>query len=173
VFRAAKNAIEDALMPNDDLRKFARDGKAAVAAGLAGLLLVGVAVWSVAAGRAEVIEGAVCGGICVALFCSSLGVLGTSLRSLNRASLAGAIIIGVPAAILILLFWREIDRGIWLFAAACSFGSIIAQIGAWAGGSLADRNVSPQRKQFTLRQMLAFFIPVAIFLGYVTHFHRR
>jgi hypothetical protein len=157
-------------MRNPELRKIARDAKAAVAAGLAGFVLAGIAVWTAAADREAVIGGAICAGLGAVLFSSVIGVIGASVCSLRRAGFAGAIIFGLPATILIPLFPLAVREAIWLWAALCSFGSILAQVGALAGGNLAERSNSPERKQFTLLQMLAFFIPVAIFLGYVTHF---
>ena len=86
----------------------------------------------------------------------------------NAAAVAGAFIVGLLTAIPLLLFQFGIGEKIWLLAAASSFGSILAQVGAWAGGSLAEGKESPQARQFTLRQIMVFFIPVAVFLGYVS-----
>jgi hypothetical protein len=157
----------------NELKKLKRDGKAAIAATVAGFLLAGTGLWTVAKSHEVVVSGLICVGMCVVLLGPVLGVAGASMYSLNRAGLVGAIMVGLPVVLLILLFWQEIHEGVWLLAASCSFGSVLAQVGALAGGSLAERNASPQRKQFTLGQMLVFFIPVAIFLGYVTHFPKR
>jgi hypothetical protein len=156
----------------NELRKFKRDGKAAVVATVAGLVLAAIGLSAMRGNCDRTIQGALCVWVCVAVGLVSpvIGVAGASVRSLNRASFAGAIVVGLPSALLVIFFRPAIFEGLWLWAASCSFGSILAQVGALAGGTLADRNVSPQSKQFTLRQTLAFFIPVAIFLGYVTHF---
>jgi hypothetical protein len=155
-------------MANRELRKFGRDLRAAMAAEVAGLLLAGVVVWSVIENRGVVTPRSIGWAMCVTLLSPVLGVVGTSVRSLDRASLTGAMIVGLPVAILLLLLRLGIREKIWLLAAASSFGSILAQVGAWAGGSLAEGTESPQAKQFTLRQIMVFFIPVAVFLGYVS-----
>ena len=163
-------------MRNKELRKFKRDGKSAIAATLAGLVLAGIGLWTVAKNRQAPLEDSACLTILVMwamLLSPVIGILGASVYSLNRASLVGAFIVGLPATIPAFLFPRGVGHQVWFLAACFSFGSILGQVGALAGGALAEREVSPQRKQFSLSQMLAFFIPVAIFLGFVTQFPKR
>lgn len=157
-------------MQRHELHKLARDARAGLAAGFTGYILAGVGVWTATGSRREVIGPALGAATSVAVISMAIGVAGATVRAVKQAGILGAAMLGLPAGIAIPLFPLGIREGIWLWAAICSFGSITAQVGAVAGGSLADRNVSPQRRQFTLGQMLAFFVPVAIFFGYVTHF---
>lgn len=160
-------------MQSQELRKFARDVRAALAAAVSGFVLAGAGVWAAVSGHEAAIGGAICAGVCGAVVGSTIGVIGASVFSLNRASFAGAVILGLPAAVLIPIFPLKVHEMIWLWAALSSFGSVVAQTGAIAAGNLADRSTAPQRRQFSLRQMLAIFIPVAIFLGYLSHFAQR
>jgi hypothetical protein len=160
-------------MANRELRKLERDAKAATAAGLAGFALAVIGLWAVPEDRSVAIQFAVCGGFVAAIFSPVVGVAGASARSLNHASLIGACIVGIPVAFLNFLFRRAIGDSVWLFAAFCSLGSILAQVGAVAAATATTENRPSPMRQFTIRQSLAFFIPVAIYFGYVTHFTRK
>jgi hypothetical protein len=166
------DTIESKRMSNDDLRKFERNGRAALAAGLVALLLVGIGVWANVDKKdvAKALGGAMCAAIPVAGFGAAIGVVGVHARSLNRASLIGVGIFGLLA--LPILPARDLVPSVagrlWLFIALCSLGSILSQIGAVAGGAPTDAGDSSWKMQFTLGQVLAFFIPVAIYFGYVS-----
>jgi hypothetical protein len=169
-------------MSDGERHRTGRVIKAAVAAGL-----IGVVLWSawvcvpsdyVAKDSLyELVSTALLAALCGAI----LGVAGASTDSFRNAGLVGAgimAVVGLPlvaASILphppslvphslLNLLWESLE-GAWLLAAVCSFGSVVAQVGAVAGGT--RRNDLSRLGQFTLRQLLAFFIPVAIYLGYV------
>ena len=164
--------IEEARVSDNRLYKFKRNGKAAIAGGLAALALMGIACW----GKADVkdlklaVAGAVCAGLPVMLLGAVVGVVGASVGSLNHASLIGAAALGLFVGFPVLLR-LDVD-GVWLLVAICSFGSILAQAGAVAGGT-ARGDEAAQRTQFTLGHLLAFFIPVALYLGYVSGHMRK
>ena len=62
---------------------------------------------------------------------------------------------------------------LWFMAALASLGSTLAQIGFVVGGSAVKRDEPSQIGQFTLKQLLVFFIPVAIYFGYLSgHFSK-
>ncbi len=167
-----------ARMRDDDLRKFERNGKAAMAAGLAALVLLGIGFWA-EVGRKDILSGiggALCGAGPAAVLGSVIGVVGASARSLNRASLIGAGVLGLFVAFPILLYsglLQPVFDRVWLFAALCSLGSILAQIGAVAGATTGSCDDGARPMQFTLRQLLAFFIPVAVYFGYVSAHMRK
>jgi hypothetical protein len=159
-------------MHDDGLSKFERNGKAAMAAGLAALVLAGIGFWA----TANDIGGAVCIGSSAAMLGSVVGVLGASARSLNRASFIGAGIAGLFVAFPVELsgsLLEPVSERLWFFAAVCSLGSILAQIGAVVGGAPANWDERARSMQFTLRQLLAFFIPIAIYFGYVSAHMRK
>jgi hypothetical protein len=170
-------------MNNDELRKFERRANAAMTAGLTALVLGGGGLGFMTSG----LPGLVCVGCMVAVLGVIVGAAGTSARSLNWASFVGAAIFGIPVAVVILVsaivslyssslsgsLLVDIGESVWFLAAICSLGSVIAQVGAIAGGSTANINSPSQTRQFSLRQLLAFFIPVAVYFGYVSAHMRK
>ena len=177
---------EEAQMSDDSLYKFERNGKAIMAAGISGLVLGGIGICAVSEKNLNAIPGFVCGGFAATSIGAILGLAGASTRSLNRASLAGACIAGIGGIVVAVLLIlspkpslsprnlpQELWQGTWLVAAAASFGSILAQVGALAGATTTTSDIPSPTRQFTLRQLLAFFIPVAIYFGYVSMMMRK
>jgi hypothetical protein len=105
-----------------------------------------------------------------------LGWIGVSSRTLGRANLAGSLYCGIFGGLIALLASDPsfgIGNRLWLLAGLSSFGSICAQVGAIVGGRATASDKSSTTMRFTLRQFLAFFIPVAVYFGFVTaHFHK-
>jgi hypothetical protein len=56
---------------------------------------------------------------------------------------------------------------LWRVAGLASLGSVICQVGAVASGTAACGTRQPEKIQFTVQQFLMFFIPVAIYFGYL------
>ncbi len=169
--------IEEARVPDNRLYKFKRNGKAAIAGGLAALALVDVACWD----KADVkdiklaVLGAVCPALPVLVLGAVVGVVGASVGSFNYAGLIGAATLGLFVGFPVVLYRDLLRLGaddVWLLVAICSFGSILAQAGAVAGGT-ARGDEAPRRTQFTLGHLLAFFIPVALYFGYVSGHMRK
>jgi hypothetical protein len=158
-------------MPNRELRKLWRDIRAAVAAVLVSVALFGIGFWAAAGGNPDARTPIASGGLCVTLLSPLIGVMGAEVRSLNRAGVIGAGLVGLPAAVVLLAIRENIGESLWAFAAFCSFGSVIAQVGAASAATSEDS--SSRKGQFTLRQLMFFFLPVALFLGYIVHFSNR
>jgi hypothetical protein len=163
-------------MRDDELREFERNVRAAIVAGLAGLLLGGIGLWAAANREDRALGGVLCGGFAAAIFGAAVGVAGASARSLGRAAVIGVGIAGLfvafPMSLAGSLVEPRIDR-LWFFAALCSLGSILAQIGAVVGGTAATPEKPARMRQFTIRQLMALFIPVAVYFGYVSAHMRR
>jgi hypothetical protein len=163
-------------MRDDELREFERNARAAIAAGFAGLLLGGIGLWAAASRQDRAMGGLLCGGLAAAIFGAAVGIAGASARSLSRAALIGAGIAGLFIAFPILLAGSlvepQADR-LWFFAALCSLGSILAQIGLVVGGTPATRDRPARMRQFTIRQLMALAITVAVYFGYVSGHLRK
>jgi hypothetical protein len=164
-------------MHDDEVRRLERSGNAAMTAGLAALVLGGLGfgvVWG--------IPGTVCVGCMIGVLGAIVGVLSASAKSLSRASLAGAAVFGLPAAfVIVLLDISSYDakypfdqllyltaQQVWFLVAFSSLGSIIAHVGRSVGGRSAGAGGWSSARQFTLKQLMALFIPVALYLGYIT-----
>jgi len=139
------------------------------AAGVGFLLAFIPALWAGSPGAAYQSSDA-------AVYGSFLGWIGASAGSLRRANFAGASICAIYCGLLALLV-RKPSFGIydrlWLMAAAGSFGSICAQVGVIIAGPVTKSDESPKAVRFTLKQLLTFSIPVAVYFGCLSALMRK
>jgi hypothetical protein len=155
-------------MTDDERREARWIGRAQFAAGLVGAMLSGIGFW--AAGQRDVPKAgveALFAGVLVGVFPGYvIGMIGAAARTPGRASLVGACLVGLP-----MLLWGEyrepISVQLWRIAGFAALGSILCQVGAVASGTAACGTKQPEKIQFTVRQFLVFFIPVAIYFGYL------
>ncbi len=157
-----------------------RSQRAMLAGGLAAFLLASIGFWVALGAFADhdIIMGSVYVGLFAAVLGAIVGLGGSTTRSLTRAGLSGASTIALAVGLPLVLgahYSISVGEGVWLLAAACSFGSICAQVGAVASGKASLNRKSTQEEplkpmRFSLLQLLVFFIPVAIFFGYASHF---
>jgi hypothetical protein len=155
---------------DEEAREIGRGRRAAVVAGLVAVGLGFGACLAAGKGSLNAVWAALCAAPFTAIFGVIAGAAGASKKTLDRAGLFGAAALGalsvIPAAADNSPL--PLDR-VWFVAFACAVGSICAQA-AWMVGGLAPSDPSrPKPGQFTLRQLLAFFIPVAIYLGYIRY----
>ncbi|MFZ1936798.1 MAG: hypothetical protein WCB27_00910 [Thermoguttaceae bacterium] len=145
-------------------------GKAGFAGGLATFVLGGIGFFVLARvkGPTELsdLRAVVGSALAAAIPGSVIGMIGTAARTPGRASLVGACLVGLP-----MLLWGEyrepISAQLWRIAGFAALGSILCQVGAVASGTAACGTRQPEKIQFTVRQFLMFFIPVAIYFGYL------
>lgn len=166
-----------------DLTKFERIGKAAMAGGLTAFVLAEIWLGAIASrafagekDHAAIVVVLACMGIPAMAVGAIIGIIGGGVCSFNRARLIGAVIFGLLTGPYVVFSsdpaWPVVDR-VWLFAALCSCGSIIAQLGDVASRTTPRAEEDSRPMQFTLMDVLAFFIPVAIFLGFVSSYMRK
>lgn len=147
--------------------------RAGFAGALAGVVLGAIGLWAAEpenapAGRLP----ALAAGAFIGVFPGYVvGMIGAAARTPNRAGLVGACLVGLPA-----LLWTckeptgsHLDQMVGLAA----LGSIVCQVGAVASGTAACGAKRPEKIQFTVRQLLTFFIPVAVYFGYVSTLMRK
>lgn len=160
-------------MTDERPQDFQLNAKGVLAAAIATPLLASIGFLLVAPNMMSALSGMICIGAAAAILGSAVGVISASTRSLARASLIGAGAFGLLVAFPVLLagsLLAPMAERIWFFITVCALGSIVAQVAAAVGGTANKQSASPRAGQFTLRQLLAFFIPVAIYFGYIgTH----
>jgi hypothetical protein len=160
-------------MRDEDLRLLERKGNAGIAAAVVAFLLGGICLGGG--------DWPLCFTPFIAALGAVVGVEAALAKSLLRASLVGAAVFGLSAAIVagvldVSLYYCDhsypfsnlmhyIAREPWFLAAFSSLGSITAYVGRSVGG-VAAADGRPTR-QFSLIQLMGLFIPVAIYLGYV------
>ncbi len=171
-------------MRDDEVRRFEWRGNAGMTGAIVAFVLGGI-------GTGELWPpGFLCVGLVVAILGAIAGSRGASARTLAQASLIGGWVFGFPATLVVVLFdlkyvdlehfafheylvhhyphyQYEVVQQVWFLIAFSSLGIICAFTGRIVAGDAGTDEPSTAR-QFTLRQLMAFFIPVAIYLGYVT-----
>ncbi len=147
--------------------------RAGFAGALAGVVLGAIGLWAAEpenapAGRLPALAAGAFAGVFPGYI---VGMIGTAARTPNRASLVGACLVGLPA-----LLWNCREPTINHLEQVVGFaalGSIVCQVGAVASGTAACGTRQPEKIQFTTKQLLMFFIPVAIYFGYVSTLMRK
>ena len=162
-------------MTDDERRESRWIGMAGFAGGLAGLVLGVIGLW--AARQREALtggpDGLIAGAIGAAILGYTVGMIGAAARTPNRAGLVGACVVGLPTLLWCSTQHELIEAQLWRFAGFASLGSILCQVGAVASGTAACGTKQPEKIQFTVRQFLMFFIPVAIYFGYLSTLMRQ
>jgi hypothetical protein len=148
-------------MGDDEQREIRWIGRAGTASGCVGLALAWLGLWAAGDG---VLPMNVLGAIFLWGAGSLVGWIGAAARSPGRASVIGTIAVGLPAVFLVSPSQWVLQQA-WLVAGFAATGSILAQVGAVASGTAACGHERPHRIQFTMRQILIFFIPVAVYCG--------
>jgi hypothetical protein len=166
---------------DDELRRFERKGKAALAGAFAALLLTIIVVAFL---RYRVFRQASVKwiGPCLALGAQGMilgavmGVVGGIRRQTFRVTAIGSIILAVCAAVATSLQATRLDEPlkrdaaneqVWMVAAFVAFLSITTYAGALAAGKIGDDGTT--RFQFSLGDLLLAFVPFAILAGYLQH----
>jgi hypothetical protein len=160
----------------DDERREARwIDMAVLAAGSAGCVLGGIGFFVLAKARGPIdisdVRGVFGCALGVAIPSGIIGMIGAAARTANRAGLVGAFLIGLP---LFVCNYQEptLDH-LWQLAGFAALGSILCQVGAVASGTAACGEKQIKKIQFTVQQFLMFFIPVAIYFGYLRTLMRK
>jgi hypothetical protein len=107
----------------------------------------------------------------VALVGTIAAIMGGTLQSSVRATMFGAILVAATAGIVTLAggtAFGAVHQRLWLSVAAGAVGGLCAQVGAMLARSLPRTDDESTLVQFSLREMLLFFLLVAVLLGYVT-----
>jgi hypothetical protein len=159
---------------NDDERREARwIDKAIVGGSLAAFVLGGMGFLALAKVRGHVsdIRGVVGCALAAAIPGGIMGMIGAAARTPGRASLVGACLVGLP--ILVCNYQQPTVVHLWELAGFAALGSVLCQVGAVASGTAACGTKQPERIQFTVKQFLMFFIPAAIYFGYLRTLMQR
>ena len=155
---------------NDDERREARwIDMSILAGGFAGFVLAGIGFYVSVAAKSQVdrpdVAQVVGFALAAALPSGVIGMIGAAAQTPRLASLVGAGLVGLP-----LLVCNcdalTVDR-IWHVIGLSASGSILCQVGAVASGTAACGADQKKKIQFTVQQFLLFFIPVAIYFGYL------
>jgi hypothetical protein len=160
-------------MTDDERRESRWIGRAGFAGGLAGLALGVIGLW--AASQHDPLMGRpdIANAIGTAILGYTIGMIGAAARTPNRANFVGACVVGLPTLLWCSNQLEPIAAQLWRFAGLASLGSILCQVGAVASGTAACGTRQPEKIQFTVRQFLMFFIPVAIYFGYLSTLMRK
>lgn len=161
---------------NDDERREARwIDRAILAGGLAAFVLGGMGFLALARVEGSLgisdIRGVVGCALAVAIPGGVIGMIGAAARTPSRAGLVGACLVGLP--IIVCSYQEPTVAHLWELAGFAALGSVLCQVGAVASGTAACGTRRPERIQFTVGQFLMFFIPVAIYFGYLRTLMQR
>jgi hypothetical protein len=164
---ARPEVVEDAHMNDGEWRESKWIGKAMFAGGIAGFVLGCIGYLATRQRYAAMgdSEGLIADAVGTAILGSIVGMIGAAARTPNRASLVGACLFGFP--IFVCSYQSPTVDRLWQLAGLASLGSVLCQVGAVAGGTAASGEKQPYKIQFTIMQSLMFFIPFAVYFGYL------
>jgi hypothetical protein len=121
-----------------------------------------------ASGRGDPLMG---GAVMMGFLGYVVGLSGAAARTPLRAGFVGVCVFGLPTLV---WYWHDpVQVYVWRLAGVASLGSILCQVGAVASGTAACGANQKKKIQFTVQQFLMFFIPVAIYFGYVSTLMRK
>lgn len=175
-------------MRDDKARKPRRYTRAAIAGGVAAIVLAGIAAGTVPSNILQnvppnphvALKPWIALGTLLAILGAGMGIAGSARRIAFRATAAGAVALALLAWTTPLVpapdpndvdaLWRTAED-VWMLAAVVAVFSISSFAGALAGGKPSEDGRGPM--QFSMCELLLVFLPFAVFMGYVGHFVRK